>query len=63
MQKKPLGFKYGWSNEVGKLEVQDPIEEINLAEEGEKPRPIFLRALLEPSMKEAIIEILKEYKD
>ncbi|MCI01687.1 hypothetical protein A2U01_0022714, partial [Trifolium medium] len=30
----PLGFENGWSDEVGKLEAQDPLEEVNLAEEG-----------------------------
>lgn len=60
---KPLGFENSWSNDVGKLEAQDPMEEENLAEEGEVLRPTFLSALLEPSMNEAIIKILKEYKD
>lgn len=34
----PLGFKHGWFGEVGKLEPQDPLEEVNLAEDGTKPR-------------------------
>lgn len=44
-----LGSRMGWSNEVGKLEAHNPMEEINLAEEGEKPRPMFVSSLLEPT--------------
>ncbi|MCI14666.1 hypothetical protein A2U01_0035798, partial [Trifolium medium] len=59
----PLGFKNGWSDEIGKLEAQDPLEEVNLTEEGEKPKPTYVSSLLEKSLKQEIIKILKEFKE
>ncbi|MCI10449.1 hypothetical protein A2U01_0031542 [Trifolium medium] len=59
----PLGFENGWSDKIGKLEAQDPLEEVNLAEEGEKPKPTYVSSLLEKSLKQEIIKILKEFKD
>lgn len=59
---EPLGFENGWSDEVGKLEAQDSLDEIYLAKEGEKPRLVFVSSLLEPNMNEVVIKVLKEYK-
>ncbi|MCI37848.1 hypothetical protein A2U01_0059075, partial [Trifolium medium] len=57
----PLGFENGWSDEIGKLE--DPLEEVNLAEEGETPKSTYVSSLLEKSLKQEIIKILNEFKD
>lgn len=46
-----LGFENGWSNEVGKLEAQDPFEEVNLAEEGEKSKSTYVITLLDENLK------------
>jgi DNA modification methylase len=40
----------------------DKLEEIDIGD-GDKPRPTFISANLEPSFREELIKLLKEYKD
>ncbi|CAL2230139.1 unnamed protein product [Prunus armeniaca] len=44
------------------LEVQDPLEEINLGIEDD-PRPTFISGLLDQSIREELIALLQEFKD
>ena len=43
-------------------QVKDPLEEINVGM-AEDPRPLFISALLPPSMKEELCKLLHEFKD
>lgn len=43
---------------MGKLEGQDPLEELNLAKEGEKPKFTYMSDLLEDDLEKEIINIL-----
>jgi hypothetical protein len=40
----------------------DKLEDIDIRD-GDKPRPTFISANLEPSFREELIKLLKEYKD
>jgi hypothetical protein len=40
----------------------DKLEEIEIGD-GDKPRPTFISANLDPSFREELIKLLKEYKD
>jgi hypothetical protein len=41
----------------------DKLEEIDIGDGGDKPRPTFISANLDSSFREELIELLKEYKD
>ena len=40
----------------------DKLEEVDIGD-GDKPRPTFISANLDPVFREKLIELLKEYKD
>lgn len=45
-----------------KVDVQDPLEEVNLGDEGDK-KPTFISQLLLEEFKKELIALLKEYRD
>ena len=45
-----------------RVEVHDPLKEINLGEEGAY-RPTYISKLITQSFKENLVKVLKEYKD
>ena len=44
------------------VEVQDPLQEVNLGEEN-KHKPNFVSQLLEPEFQTKLIELLRKYQD
>ena len=58
----PLGFEKVETKEVRKMEAQDPLEEIDLGENGVK-RPTYISSLLDSDFKTELVEVLKEYRD
>ena len=60
---KPLGFENSLlKDNTKKIEVQDPLEEINLGDDDDKI-PTFISKLLSDNFRSALIVLLKEYKD
>ena len=47
---------------IRRVEVQDPLEEVDLGENGEY-RPTYVSILIAPDFKSTLIEVFKEYKD
>ena len=65
---EPLGFEYSSivsNNLCGrnkKIEVQDPLEEVDIGE-GRDKQPTYISKLLCQDYKEKLVEMLKEFKD
>ena len=57
----PLGFEQPLVEKIKRVEVQDPLEEINLGEDGEN-RPTYVSSLIDLKFKCSLIKVLKEYK-
>ncbi|KAL1337299.1 hypothetical protein AAHE18_10G129500 [Arachis hypogaea] len=59
----PLGFeKNNNTDTVKKVEVQDPLEEVDIGN-GDYPRPTYVSKMLPDDFKKELVEILKEYCD
>nr|XP_025678255.1 uncharacterized protein LOC112778105 [Arachis hypogaea] len=59
----PLGFeKNNNTDTVKKVEVQDPLEEVDIGN-GDYPRPTYVNKMLPDYFKKEMVEILKEYCD
>jgi len=54
----PLGFTSSLSDKVGKLEAQEPLDEIDFAKEGDKPKPTYISSILDDDLMKGIIQIL-----
>ena len=57
----PLGFERSF-DERQNVEIEDPLEEVNLGTETEK-RPIFVSSFLPKEFKVQLVELIREYKD
>ena len=58
----PLGFEKKFTNNVKKVEVQDPLEEIDIGYRGQACST-YLSKLLSDDFKKELTKLLKEYKD
>ncbi|KAL1299817.1 hypothetical protein AAHE18_18G135300 [Arachis hypogaea] len=58
----PLGFEKNNIDTVKKIEVQDPLEEVDISN-GDCPKPTFVSKMLPDDFKKEMVEILKEYCD
>ncbi|KAL1318352.1 hypothetical protein AAHE18_15G200100 [Arachis hypogaea] len=59
----PLGFEKNNNTDiVKKVEVQDPLEEVDIGN-GDYPRPTYVNKMLPDDFKREMVEILKEYCD
>ncbi|XP_020975980.1 uncharacterized protein LOC110270831 [Arachis ipaensis] len=59
----PLGFeKNNNTDTVKKVEVQDPLEEVDIGN-SDYPRPTYVNKMLPDNFKKEMVEILKEYCD
>ncbi|KAL1338127.1 hypothetical protein AAHE18_10G188800 [Arachis hypogaea] len=58
----PLGFEKNDTDIVKKVEVQDPLEEVDIGN-GDYPRPTYVSKMLPDDFKQEMVEILKEYCD
>lgn len=58
---EPLGFEKD-PMAPEKMQPQDPLEEINLGEDGSK-RPTYISANIDQKLKSEVISLLKEFKD
>ncbi|XP_072074112.1 uncharacterized protein [Arachis hypogaea] len=56
----PLGFEKNNTDTVKKVEVQDPLEEVDIGN-GNYPRPTYVSKMLPDNFKKEMVEILKEY--
>lgn len=61
--KNKLTYQNGWYDEIRKLKAQDPLNEVDLPDEGEKHKPTYVNSLLDEYLKKEIIQIFREYKD
>ena len=65
---EPLGLEYSSfvSNDLcsrnKKIEVQDPLEKVDIGERGDR-RPTYISNLLLQDYKEKLVEMLKEFED
>lgn len=59
---EPLGFEKNPQNESPKMQVQDPIEEIDLGN-GTTKRPTYVHTKVGSEMKANLFKVLTEYKD
>lgn len=59
---EPLGFEKNPSNELQKMQAQDPLEEIDLGD-GITKRPTYISTKVGSKMKVKLIEILIKCKD
>ena len=60
-EEEPLGFEKDPMTPE-KMQPQDPLEEIDLGEKGDK-RPTYISANIDPKLKSEVISLLKEFKD
>ena len=58
----PLTFEQALEEKIKRVEVQDPLEEVNLGEDGEY-RPTYISSLIGCEFKKELVGVLKEYKD
>src|ERR1044072_4766820 len=59
---EPLGFERDPHISTKRMQAQDPLEEVDLGD-GEVKRPTYNKAKIDPSLKNEMVCLLKEFKD
>src|ERR1044072_5745739 len=59
---EPLGFERDPNISAKRMQAQDPLEEVDLGD-GEIKRPTYISAKIDPSLKNEMVCLLKEFKD
>src|ERR1044072_3944607 len=59
---EPLGFERDPNISTKRMQAQDPLEEVDLGD-GEVKRPTYISAKIDPSLKNEMVCLLKEFKD
>ncbi|PNX57314.1 hypothetical protein L195_g058633, partial [Trifolium pratense] len=59
---EPLGFEKDPHSSTQRMQAQDPLQEIDIGD-GSIKRPTYIRANIDPSLRDRMVELLKHYRD